>query len=1369
MLTRHSLSRLLLGFGMLTVLNNSMANDGHNRTITYLGIEQGLSNNAVRCVFQDHKGFMWFGTYDGLNRYDGNSFKVYRNNFSDSSSLVNNWVLTINEDGQQHLWIGTRQGLNIYNAVSEKFSMLRYQVVNSGELKTIRSVIRDIKRNSLGDMLVATAEIGLLFVGNGQQVARQIPLMENGKPVYNYDASMIDLSATGDGWFFAMGKGLCKFDSRTGQAKLVNIDITTVTCIKGYNDFLWIGTPNGLFKYHIPSNQYRDSFTEANGKLTYNKVSNLFLENNGELWIAINGGGINILNAETGAVIEDIGAGSSNTSLTSESVNAIYEDAGGRKWIGTLRGGINIIDPRKNRFQGITHDPVNANSLVSNFVFALCEETNGDIWIGTDGGGISRWDRKANRFLNFAHHPGQPGSLSDNFVTNIKCDDDQNIWVATYWGGLNRFNKSSNTFKHYALYNSNTTQENKTVYLLYKDKLNQIWAGTISGNGLFKYNRQTDAFELFDNRLADLLTMQEDMAGEMWAGNLKELIRIDRQTKKHQSYLLGNPVRAIHEDRNGKFWIGTEGGGLVLFDREKGKVIERYTTNEGLTNNAVLNILEDNAGNLWISTFNGLSRFNTQTRTFTNYYIGDGLQGNQFNYNAALTLRSGEMMFGGIKGLDIFHPEAIRASDEKPNLLFTGLTINNLPIGQRPDYIKHLQNDEIKVIEVPYRDAVFTFEFTALDYSTPNKIFYSYYMDGWDKGWNKAGNKREATYTHLGSGTYKFRVRSTDTEGRWLDREISLEVIVLPPWYASWWAYCIYLSVAGGIIALYVAYKQRQRKLQYEVALARMNAEKERELNEKKLSFFTNVSHEFRTPLTLIINPIKDMMARKEGNADNRYELNTVYRNAKRLLRLLDQLLLFRKADSELDRIKPTELNFSELCRDVFLSFMQQARLANIEYLFFCDKEDLRIYGDREKLEIILFNLLSNALKYTPPDGKVTFRLQEFDKTLEVVIEDTGVGIPAGTAAQLFEKFYRPAGAATSGKPGFGIGLYLVKQFTVQHGGQVSYESAAGKGTTFKVVLPKGTERVSSEPAIQLAPQETGFLEEMTDDVVEETKTAQEEGAVQPIIDERQSMLVVDDDPQIRSYVAAMFQASFHVEEAGDGKEALEKAEALIPDIIISDIKMQEQSGIDLCRSIKENPTLNHIPVILLTGTSSEESKLQSAEVGADDYITKPFEKELLVARVQGVLQTRDNLRKYFLNAITHRQNDFKVSGQYKQFLEKCIAVVEQNLENDDFTIQTLAREMGMSHSSVYKKIKTISGESLRGFVRFIRLRKAAELMINTNLNVSEIGFQVGINDVKYFRVQFNKVFKMNPSEYIRRYRKPFEDKYNMDKIEKKK
>ncbi|WP_168927735.1 hybrid sensor histidine kinase/response regulator transcription factor [Chitinophaga terrae (ex Kim and Jung 2007)] len=605
-------------------------------------------------------------------------------------------------------------------------------------------------------------------------------------------------------------------------------------------------------------------------------------------------------------------------------------------------------------------------------------------------------------------------------------------------------------------------------------------------------------------------------------------------------------------------------------------------------------------------------------------------------------------------------------------------------LGQRLDYIKKRTDDEIKSIEVPYRNAIFSFDFTALDFSTSNKISYSYYMEGWDKSWNQAGNNSVATYTHLNSGRYIFRVKSTNPEGQWIDNELSLEIIVLPPWYASWWAYLGYMIIVLGIAYIYLVYTKRQRRLKYQVALANMQTEKERELNEKKIAFFTNVSHEFRTPLTLIINPIKVLIARQEFNTNHHPELNIIYRNARRLLRLLDQLLLFRKAD--------------------------------------------------------------------------------------ITIEDSGCGIPAASAHRIFEKFFRSEGIEHAQKPGFGIGLYLVKQFTELHKGRVTFESREGKGTVFSITLPPGIEQQTEVAESGPAPAITPLLQEMAEDILPETTTGSPaEEALGALISSKPTMLIVDDDPQIRQYISNMFKTGFNIEEAADGKEGLEKTTAIIPNIVISDIRMQSMSGIELCKAIKTNPALNTIPVILLTGTSSEEIKLESAEVGGDHYITKPFEKEFLQAAVQTALQTRSNLRNYFLNEVTLRKNDSKVSGQYKQFVERCIEIVEANLDNDDFNIKILAREIGMSHSSVYKKIRLVSGESLRGFVRFVRLRKAAELMINTSLNVNEIGFQVGINDVKFFRAQFNKVFGMNPSEYIRRYRKVFEDKYSLEKIETRK
>jgi len=1356
-------------------------------TLSYLGIEQGLSNNAVRCIFQDHRGFMWFGTYDGLNRYDGNGFRIFRNKFNDSNSLVNSWILSINEDTANNLWVGTRKGVSVYNSVAEKFYTPYYIPFTGGGRQKITSVVRSIKRDIHGNMLMASESLGLLFYPEGAANALQIPFHQEGGYLTNYDAQAIEPDDKGNVWLFIANKGLCRLDGKTRQLTLVNSSFLSANCMKASGGYLWVGTGNGVYEYDVLTNTYTHHYSEAEGGLSYNKVADLFPDRDGALWIATNGGGIDILNTKTGAM-DYLLPGNNNNSLTSESVYALYEDRDYRKWIGTLRGGINIIDPQKDRFLTIRHDPFNSNSLISNFIFAFCEDQDGSLWVGTDGGGLSHWDRQRNQFTNYRHDGHDEGSLSDNFITGIERDKSGDIWIATYWGGVSRLNKATHRFKRYACVSPGNSVENKTVFLLYQDRAGEIWAGTLHGGALYRYNRETDGFELFNDRLADLVCMEEDAAGNLWAGNFEGLIRIDKKRKDYVFFNLGQPVRAIHEDKGGRLWLGTEGGGLILFDREKGKVAARYTTDEGLTNNSVLNILEDGDGNMWMSTYNGISKFNISGRTFKNYYQGDGLQGNQFNYNAALSLRSGEFVFGGIRGFSLFYPARIVPVANFPGIFLTGIRINNVPVGNKNPLITEKTNDAIQRLRIPYKEAVFSFDFTAPEYSAPNKIAYAYYMEGWDPGWTYTGNNRTATYTHLEEGSYIFRVKCTNTEGVWNAKEVALRITVLPPWYRTWWAYMLYAAAMIACIYFYLFYKAKQTRLTYEVKIAKLNAEKERDINEKKLSFFTNVSHEFRTPLTLIINPIKDLLEKKgPGTPGETAEFSIIYRNARRLLRLLDQLLLFRKAESEADVLKPARLDFSALCKEVYLYFVQQARHGQVDYVFHCEKEALEIYGDREKLEIVLCNLISNALKYTPAGGRVSVELTDQGDSMSVKVTDTGYGIPGEVGRRLFEKFYRAEGYAAAAKPGFGIGLYLVKYFTEKHNGAVDYTSEEGKGTCFTLTLPKGElpfndSAVMGEAGVEGAVREGtgiegsvmggagmggGFLEELVEDqaaLEEKGADAIESGGLNEFITGKQQMLVIDDDIQIRQYVSAVFKNNFTVYEAENGADGVKLAREKLPDIIISDIKMQGISGIELCRIVKEDPSLAHIPVILLTGTPSSDLKLEGVEGGADDYITKPFEKELLIARVGNLLKSHDNLRRYFFNEITLNQNNLKISGEYKLFLEKCIAIVEKNLENESFSISTLAADIGMSHSAIYKKIKLISGQSLNGFIRFIRLRKAAELFINSTGNINEVSSQVGINDAKYFREQFTKLFGMRPSEYIKKYRKPFEDKYTLNR-----
>ena len=838
------------------------------------------------------------------------------------------------------------------------------------------------------------------------------------------------------------------------------------------------------------------------------------------------------------------------------------------------------------------------------------------------------------------------------------------------------------------------------------------------------------------------------------------------------------------EDRSGNFWVGTEGGGLILFNRTQGKIIARYTTDEGLCSNSILTILEDAAGNLWMSTFNGIAKFNPKNKTFKNYYKGDGLQSNQFNYHAALKLRSGEFAFGGINGFSLFRPENIVAATGNPKIFVTDVKVANTSLEKDPSLDIQTNSNRIELIRIPFNKAVLSFEFAALEYSAPDKIQYAYYMQGSDKDWNYCGNSRKVVYSHLSEGTYTFRVKNTNAEGQWNKSTVQISIIVLPPWYRTWWAYLMYVAMIGAAVYFYLQYRSKQTRLQYEVKIAKLNAEnerserekehaerekerilneKEREINEKKISFFTNISHEFRTPLTLIINPVKALLEKNSGEQKDRGELNIVYRNARRMLSLVDQLLLFRKAESGLDIIKPAKLNLHDLAYEVYLCFIQQAKAQRIDYVFECANKDVTIYADREKLEIILYNLLSNALKYTSPEGSIWFSIAEGTDDVAIKVEDNGAGIPAETGERLFDKFYKAERTKTSSRAGFGIGLFLVKNFTELHGGTISYQSEEGQGTTFTLLLQKGRAHFGAEVIIS----ETATAPQLLETLKEEEEIGENNAGEEPLtelVSEKPSILIIDDDESIRQYLVRLFKDIYIIYQAENGEAGLATAQKYLPDLIISDIHMKEMSGIGLCRAVKENDQLSHIPVILLTGATSDELRLQGVEGGADDYIVKPFDSKLLLARVVTLLKNRNTVQKYFYNEITLNKNEFKVSSEYREFLDKCIAIVEKHLKDKNFSVQTLLNEMGMSHSNLLRKIKSISGQPVNIFIRSIRLRKAAELFINTDYSIKETAYTVGIRDIKYFREQFNKLFGMNPSDYVKKYRKVHGKQFTIDK-----
>lgn len=1356
----------------------------------YLGIEDGLSNNAVNAIFQDHDGFMWFGTYDGLNRYDGYGFRTYRNIIGDTSSIRSNNINCITEDAHHNIWVGGQKDISILNQLTNRFSSPSYVFSNGTQASALKDNATTILPFSENIILAGTQHNGLFVFDNNVFKGKQVPLIKNGKPEVNY--YVVDIKhnkATNKTYVFIQNEGLFTYDLEKKKFTLINNTIGIANCITiSKSGKLWLGNNTGLYYLNDTTNTFSTSVMSST-----NQVVNICEDKKGVLWIATDGGGVWLFSRDKSKAypLSEINE-SKKPLISSNAVYAIYEDKEERKWIGTLRGGINILESRPNAFRKVVYHSGKENNVIENFIFSFCEDDNKNIWIGTDGSGLRYWDKLTDTYQTFKRENGNSNAISSNFITSIVKDANNNIWIGTWSGGINRYDKNTHAFKHYTCFNPATNNTNNNVWMLLPDSHKRLWASTVRNGALYLYNTGKNSFEVFDDNLTELQSLAEDAEGNIWGGDYSSLIKIDTLHKKHVFYNIGFAVRCIYQDKKNNFWVGTQEGGLLLFNRKTGS-FRRFTTAEGLPHNTVLRILEDNNGCLWMSTYNGISKFDPATNTFKNFSQADGLQSNQFSFNGALKLSSGDMLFGGIKGFNIFDPDSISLNKKVPKLFLTGIKIDNNAVEYTPSYIKERALEKIKKIEIPYNKASLSLDFLGLDYSDAAGINYAYNLYGWDKNWNFVNHTRSANYSRLYEGNYVFKVKSSNSDGSWGSEQDLLYITVLPPWYRTWWAYALYILCAIAVIYVYTYYKQRQAKLQYEVQLAHLETQKEKELNEKKIAFFTNVSHEFRTPLSLIINPIKDLL-KKNSNGHENDGLKVVYRNAQRLLRLVDQLLLFKKADAETDKLHFVNIQFNNLCHEVYSCFTEQARSKKINYVFKCDNslQHLLIRADREKLEISIFNILSNAFKYTPENGEVIFHAEDAGAQIKINISDSGAGIPEKEGGKLFERFYQAK--EHDSKVGFGIGLYLVKNFVEAHNGKVSYSSKVGHGTTFTIWLNKEhivarNETPINKPDIQpvaslvdgettveksitekhaeaengVMPEVSEILQELNEPVIEEEAEQFSPGISEKITTDKQTLLVIDDDDEIRNYLVSLFSDQYKIYQANNAKDGISLARKQLPDLIISDVVMKGLNGLDLCNTLKQDNTVSHIPIILLTGSSSDEMQLKGMESGADDYIKKPFDKDILVARVNAILKRRNVLQNYFYNEVTLGNNTFKVSEEYREFLERCMKIIEEHLDHDDFSIKMLAGEIGMSHSNLYKKIKAVSGQSVNGFIRFIRLKKAAEILINTENNVNETAIMVGFNDIKYFRAHFVKLFGITPSEYIRKFRKSFQQKQTLD------
>lgn len=1352
--------RALLLTTLCLVLNSSAA-FSTERTVHYIGIEHGLSNNNVTRIYQDRQGFMWFGTFDGLNRYDGYTFKTYKNHPSQPSSLPDNRITDIIQDREGYMWIASKIGAALLKENDTDFSHLLLKTDNSSTTVPIDFAINQFVLWKDEQLFAASEQKGLLAITKvaDEVQAIPVPLAIDQQEIIDYNAHTVAVDKENTLWIMVHHYGLCYYDPKENNIKVKNNQVQAGTHMAISDDGdIWIATNDrGVYRYKKSRNQY-SHYATTNG-LSSNTIASLYYNNN-KMWVCTDGGGITIINT-LNDTMEYISSQRQNNLLKSQTVYAIYRDNMSRVWIGTLRGGINVLDPNRGRFKSIRPNPLPDGNSMQNFILSFAEGNNNDLWIGSDGGGLLRWDRQSNRFESYGNNTTNPAG---NFVSSIVQDRKGRVWVGTYGNGISALIPRTGKTKVYRCINPNSGYIHANVWKIIEDSRGRIWASTLNGGKMYLYDEEEDSFSPIKADIHDVLTIFEEDAHTFWFGSWATLSRLDLHTGEKQEISVGTPVRAIHAGKGNTLWVATEGGGLLKLDK-KNHTFQRFTETEGLPSNTVLNILEDNSGNLWLSTYNGLSRFDTDTESFQNYYESDGLQSNQFSYNAAIQLSSGEMVFGGIKGFNIFHPDSLKRTVTQPPIVLTAFHINNTSLDQYGP-ASGARLSDLSTLRIMYSDAAFSFGFAALEYSFPDKIQYAYFLDGWDKSWNYVNSDRTARYSGLREGKYTLRIKSTNADGTWNPEERTIQIEVLPPWWRTGWAYTVYLLFALGIVSLVVRYDRRQTKLRYKVKLAEINTQKEKELNEKKIAFFTHIAHEFRNPLTLIVNPIKDMIHR-ESQVIEPQELTPVYNNTKRLLSLVDKLLLFRTAENDFDNLRLVKLDLNKLCYEVFLCFKQHASSHKIDYSYICDVQDMKVLADREKLEICLFNLISNAIKFTPQHGKVTVHIEKSGSHIRIHVNDTGCGINPDVGERIFKVFHRDYNTNNRNKEGFGIGLFLVKKIAEAHKGTISYRSNNTEGTYFTLSLLTGEQHFKGSLVFEDIDEHSVFVDELLNDIetdphilpspqadqeVVPQEGLKERQKITDVATDRKHMLIVDDNEDIRKYLCRLFEQDYTIEEATSAEEALAYVEKSEPNIILSDIVMTGMSGIDLCSSIKNNPLLNHIPIILLTASSSQEVKLKGLEGGADDYVTKPFDKDILIARVSNLIQSRNRLQDYFYNEITLQKNDYKISSEYKDFLEKAINIVENYLDDPNFNVKILAEEIGMSHSNMYKRIKSISGKSANEFIRFVRLRKVAQLLIDTDCNINQAAFAAGFNDIKYFRVQFQKLFRMNPSEYKKRY-----------------
>lgn len=1351
---------------VLLLLSGWVFAQSNHYNFSRLDMYSGLSHNRVNAVLKDPDGFLWFGTTAGLNRYDRYKCRIFRKIHNDSSSLKDNNVLSLYELPDRKMWVSTMGGACIYNLDTEGFEQdyLKYLQL----LGLPGGMIANIVKGSNGRYWFLYYDVGLYLYSATEKKAKPFIRQDALRP----PGKITSVKETEDGklWIIYENLLLQKYD--IASDKVIFSSTVLQEQHKGNNSnslfidsdgdvWIWCYT-YGVFLFHPQDNTIKlFNKNSSPSRLSSEVVSQIVQDNNGIIWVGTDHGGVTLIdkknNFRTSYLLNDP---KDPKSLSQNSINAIYKDDNGIIWLGTYKQGINYLNSNIVQFPYYHHQEVNAKSLQYDDVNRFVEDRAGNLWIGTNGGGLIYFDRKNNTFRQYLHDPNNQNSLTANVVVSLWIDHTGVLWIGTYLGGLDSFDGKKFTHYQHDDRDSSSLGDNR-VWEIFEDREQNLWIGTLGG-GLNRFNRSTNKFDHYKARAGALLSdyisnILQDRKGNLWIGTnggvtvfeKNKSVPVSYQHTNNKNSLSNNVISSILEDSKGRIWLGTSEG-LNLFN-EQTKEFQIFTTSDGLPDNMILDILEDNHQTLWFSTPNGLCnaipKQNNNGLTFSviNYDETNNLQNREFNDNAALKTRAGELIFGGPFGFNIIDPDNIKKRAYHPKIVFTSLQILNKNVAPG-----ELINNRILLpqslsksehIDLKYKENVFSIEFASLDFGGNTYNKYAYMLEGFNTDWFYAdGSERRATYTNLNPGHYVFKVKVLDRDGSWSSVK-TLKINIEPPFWRSPLAYIIYILVAAGLFLLTRRITLDRIHMRFEVQQQRREAERAHALEQLKTKFFTNVSHEFRTPLSLIIAPL-DKIIKHTTDEEQVKQLDLVQRNAKRLLNLVNQLLDFRKMEVQEVRLHPSIGDIVGFCKDTSYSFTDIAEKKKIQFSFSANIDSLEIYFDKDKIEKILFNLLSNAFKYTYDNGAVGLNLiyqppvnNEGDGTLAIEVKDTGIGIPAGQHEKIFERFFQTEVPESMVNQGTGIGLAITKEFVKLHNGIITVKSEPDQGACFTVLLPaKKIYESSARAAASPLPAENG--EPL---VFEESKKG----------DKRKTILIVEDNEDLRFYLKDNLKGQYHIEEATNGKEGWERIKQLNPDLVVSDIMMPLMDGVELAKKVKTETLTAHIPIVLLTAMGSEEKQLEGLKAGVNDYITKPFTFEILASRINNLLAQQKLLQKRFQKQIEVNPGEVTITPVDEKFLKQALEAVEKQIDNSDFSVEDLSREMCMSRVTFYRKIVSLTGRSPLEFIRSIRLKRAAQLLDKSGMSIAEIAYEVGFNDPKIFTKFFKEEFNMLPSQYI--------------------